>query len=341
MDIMYSPWNLLIKPIRRYGYWFALSSVLLSSCSREEPPPYEPTPYSLNLPSNYPSMIIPSDNPLTVEGIALGRKLYYDTKLHPTQSFSCSSCHNQQSSFTTYASNSLPHLNLGFYNKFLWNGKVEGTLEDIMLFEVEDFFQTDLDVLRNDADYPNLYYKAFGSTVITSKKTAYALAQFLRTVNSYNSKFDRVLLGLETMTPEEWDGYDIFFTERGDCFHCHGGMLKTDNLFHNNGLDNNPSDGRYTITQNSNDIGKFKTPTLKNIALTAPYMHDGRYQTLEEVVEFYSTGLQWSATVDPLMKKINDGGINLSPTEKQNLVAFLKTLTDSTFISNSAFSNPN
>lgn len=303
--------------------------------------PIVASPYSLQIPANYPDMLIPEDNPLTIEGIELGRKLYYDKKLHPNQSESCSSCHDQQSSFTTLSSNSLPHINLGFYDKFLWNGKIEGTLEDIMMFEVQEFFQTDLAVLKNDGEYPELYFLAFGTKEITYENTAQALAQFLRTVNSFDSRYDQLMNGLNNLTPEEWDGYDIFFTERGDCFHCHGGILFTDNSFHNNGLDNNPSFGRYAITNEPSDLGKFKTPTLKNIELTAPYMHDGRFETLEQVVEFYSSGVQWSETLDPLMKNVSSGGVNLTADEKQHLIAFLKTLTDQSFISNTSLSDPN
>lgn len=326
--------------LSRILYCF-LGFTVLYSCKSDKVEVYDPTPYYLNAPPNYPEMQIPENNQLTLEGIALGRKLYYDTKLHPLNTYSCSSCHDQNSAFTTSQSNSLPHINLGYNNVFLWNGRIEGTLEDAMIFEVEEFFNTDLERLQDDAEYPDLYFKAFGTKEITVKNTAYALAQFLRSVNSYNSKYDLQYEGLATMTPEEWDGRDIFFTERGDCFHCHGGRLFSDNLFHNNGLDALPSQGRFEVTNNPNDLGKYKTPTLKNIELTGPYMHDGRFGTLEEVVDFYSGGLQWSPTLDPLMKNVGSGGVVLTPEEKAHLVAFLKTFTDQDFISNSNFSNPN
>ena len=141
--------------------------------------------------------------------------------------------------------------------------------------------------MNDDDEYPILFEKAFGVSKIKSKQVAYALAQFFRTMNSYDSKYDQVLQGTATFTPEEANGDEIFFSERGDCFHCHGGALITDNDFHNNALDANPDDGRFTVINNPSDIGRFKTPTLRNIEYTAPYMHDGRYQTLEEVVSFY------------------------------------------------------
>ena len=323
--------------------WIFLISILVvfTGCWDGEIVRVHTTPYTEEIPYYFPTMPVSADNPWTVEGVELGRMLYYDKLLHPTQSTTCSACHNQTSAFTTSASNSLAHINIGWANSFLWNGKIEGELEDIMLFEVEEFFGTNLDFLNNDDEYPLLFEKAFGVKEITSKEVAYALAQFFRTLNSYNSKYDRVMQGIESFSPEEYDGYDIFNTERGDCFHCHGSALFTDNLFHNNGLDTNPANGRFTTTSNAADVGKFKTPTLRNIEFTAPYMHDGRYQTLEEVIDFYSHGLQWSPTIDPLMKNVNIGaGVNLSASEKANLIAFLKTLSDTSFLTNPALSDP-
>ncbi len=314
---------------------------LVTACKNDRIQNYNPTPHHLSFPSYFPDMEIPSHNKLTVEGIRLGRKLYYDVKLHPSQSLSCSFCHNQQNSFSSPSSNCMPHVNLGFSTNFLWNGHVQGELEDIMLFEVEDFFGTDVSVLQADEEYPAMFKEAFGTSKITTKLAARALAQFFRTLNSYRSRYDGMLQGTEFFTPQEWDGYDIFFSERGDCFHCHGGALMTDNLFHNNGLDQFPDDGRYEETNNPGDLGKFKTPTLRNIELTGPYMHDARYQTLEEVIEFYSSGLQWSETIDPLMKKVQSGGAGLTAQEKENLLLFLKTLTDSSFINNPDLSDPN
>jgi len=323
--------------------WILFSSLvfLAVGCWDGELVGSNPTPYTEEIPYYFPTMPVSLENPSTVEGVELGRRLYYDKILHNSQAMSCSECHHQSNSFTTAGSNSLAHINIGWNSSFLWNGKVEGDLEDIMLFEVEDFFSTNIDNLNNHNEYPLLFEKVFGVSEITSKEVAYALAQFFRTLNSYNSKYDKIQLGLESFTPEEWDGFDIFYSERGDCFHCHGGALFSNNLFHNNGLDAVPANGRYTITNNSADIGKFKTPTLRNIEFTAPYMHDGRYQTLEEVVDFYSHGLVWSPTIDPLMKNVNiSSGVNLSASEKANLILFLKTLSDTSYLTNPAISDP-
>ena len=151
---------------------------------------------------------------------------------------------------------------------------------------------------------------------------------------SVNSKFDRYLQGIEQLTPSELSGYAIFNSEKGDCFHCHGTQLFMDNDFHNNGLDTEPFTdiGLANVTSIPSDYGKFKTPTLRNIEFTAPYMHDGRFSTLEEVVEHYNSGGIYSSTIDPNMKKVGIG-LQLTEQEKADLVAYLKSLSDHNFIS--------
>ena len=303
---------------------------------------YDPTTYVLDYPANVPVMQLDDENPLTEEGVALGRMLYYDPLLHKDGTSACADCHQQAYSFSSDAE-VLPHINLGWNRTFLWNGKISGNMEDIMLFEVEDFFETDVTKFNTHETYPKLFFEAFGVDTITTSEVSKAIAQFVRTLNSFDSRYDRILHpdGGEVFSDSELNGYDIFFTEKGDCFHCHGGILFTDNLFHNNGLDANPSEiGLSAITGNPLDLGKFKTPTLRNIAITGPYMHDGRYETLEEVIDFYSEGLSVSPTIDPLMKQANRGGIHLTDKEKQDLLAFLLMLTDSTFIVNPEFSSP-
>lgn len=319
--------------------------LMLANCKKEkkgEYTSYEATPTTIEYPSNFPDMIIPENNKPTVERIALGRKLYYDKILSKDQTKSCSSCHIQSSSFSTSNPNSLAHINLGWSKYFLWNGAYQDQLENVMLFEVKDFLETDMQLLNNSALYKAEFKKAYGINTITEEDVARALAQFFRTLNSYNSKYDKWLRGEVAFTPKEMDGYDIFNTERGDCFHCHGTVLMHDNSFGNNGLDNDPDPGLYIVTGDMNDYGKFKTPTLRNIELTAPYMHDGRFQTLEEVIEFYSTGVQQdSPNLSPLMKYAHQGGVQIPPQDVENLVAFLKTFTDHDFINNPELSNPN
>lgn len=301
------------------------------------------TPYHLFSPSYFPQLIIPADNPLTVEGIALGRKLYYDTIIS-NDNRACANCHLQEYAFSSPIPNSMPHLNLAWNNKFLWNGLIEGQLEDAMAFEVNVFFNTDVTKLNNSTQYPALFKKVFNASTITTKEVAYALAQFIRTQSSTNSKFDKYLRYETTLTPSEMNGFVLYNTEKGDCFHCHSLGLFNDNAYHNIGIDSiflGVNKGHYEVTGNSNDIGKFKTPTLRNVELTAPYMHDGRFATLEDVVEHYNSGVNNTSTLDPIFSKPNHlFGLQLSEQEKTDLVAFLKTLTDTTFINNSALTQP-
>ena len=168
-----------------------------------------------------------------------------------------------------------------------------------------------------------------------------ALESFLLTLTSFDSRFDRAMRGEEEFTTDEKRGFELFMTERdprrgqfgADCFHCHGGPLFQSQSFANNGLDAEPKDrGRASITGNRNDEGKFATPSLRNIALTAPYMHDGRFATLEEVIDHYGTGVKRSATLDPNLAKHREGGPHLTSEDKRALVAFLKTLTDEKYL---------
>ena len=340
---------------------------LVFSCKKDKTvpidtnnPEYNPTPYNQQNPFvNFPDIEEPSYNPSTVEGVALGRKLYYDNILS-MNGLSCSSCHLQSLSF--YNPNTspsgmeiLPHINLGWNTSFGWEGGTVA-LDDVALADLAEgniFLNANNDSIKerfkNHPEYPGLFYGAFGIDIVEiqlderKKYISYALAQFMRSMVSSNSRFDKYLAGENTLTPQELGGYSIFMQEdKGDCFHCHGNANNPtwrDNLFHNNGLNSSHSEqdmGRYHVTGNPADIGKFKTPTLRNIELTGPYMHDGRFATLEEVVEFYSTGLQNSPTIDPLMKNVDNGGAMMTPEDKAALVAFLKSLTDIEFINDSS-----
>ncbi|MBK8613843.1 MAG: cytochrome-c peroxidase [Flavobacteriales bacterium] len=340
---------------QRARLWVPLSLLLvLSGCSREEvvgedASTGQQTPFILELPWYFPAMEVPPTDPLTVEGVALGRRLYYDALISsngPHAGKSCSTCHDQALSFTVPSSSTsvLPHVNLGWGSNFLWNGKVEGTLEDIMRFEVNEFFQVDVNVLRNHPEYPGLFKAALGTDEITQEDVAKALAQWFRRLTSARSRFDQYLLHEITFTPAELNGMLIFLTEKGDCFHCHDMPLMTDNRFHNIGLDSvySGSDrGRYLITGAAADMGLFKAPSLRNVALTAPYMHDGRFATLEEVIDHYDSGVKPSATLDPIMTKPLTGTVlDLTPTEKADLLAFLHTLTDEAFVTDTALASP-
>jgi len=192
--------------------------------------------------------------------------------------------------------------------------------------------------------YPQLFKAAFGTTDITMERCGKAVAQFLRTLISYNSKFDKYLrkeAGGE-LTASELRGYQLFISEPADCFHCHGpAPLFTTNLFYNNAKEYIVDAGdRYGYTKDTLDKGAYKATTLRNIELTGPYMHDGRFKTLAEVVNFYATGLVVSPSVSPLMKHLSTGGNQLSQVQQDYLIAFLKTLTDYQFLSDTAFAKP-
>ena len=345
-------------------------AVLFFSCKKDDPPkptgpthpdiPFNPTPYNLTIPEFFPIIDIPEDNPLTVEGIALGRMLFYDPILSGDSTLSCAGCHKQEYAFTDENRfstgidgimgdrNAMQVINMGWVKKLFWDGRADlvegqalGPVENPI--EMHDTWPNVVEKLTRHPDYPTLFFKTFGTWDITKELAAKAIGQFERTLISANSKYDLVIAANNGvfLTDEEVNGFDIFNTEKGDCFHCHSGILFTDDLFHNNGLDSVQLDkGLGNITGNVHDNGKFKTPTLRNIALTAPYMHDGRFQTLEEVVDFYSEGLQFSESIDPLMKNVQRGGIQLTAQEKSDLIAFLHTLTDTTFTNNPDFANP-
>jgi len=194
--------------------------------------------------------------------------------------------------------------------------------------------------LAEDAEVGAELAAAFGSREISAERIGLALEQYLLTLVSADSKFDRALRGEAQMTEEEKQGFALFVTEydpvrgkRGaDCFHCHGGALFTDFSFKHNGLDRVSADaGRAQVTGRDGDAGKFKTPSLRNVAVTAPYMHDGRFATLEEVVAHYDHGVKRAAVLDPNLAKHPDAGLGLTSVEQRALAAFLRTLTDEKF----------
>jgi cytochrome c peroxidase len=331
----------------------------LFSCSEE---PYNPTPYNLNLPPHFSDPKIPFDNPLTVEGVALGRKLFYDPILSGDFTQSCSSCHKQSLSFAEATAvstgitgaqgnrNAMPLINLAYHNRLFWDGR-SFSLEQQLLEPVPNPIEMNLpwlaamDRLNQHPDYPSLFKQAFGIDYIDSTHITKALAQFLRTLISGNSRFDQYILGQAALTPQELQGMNLYVTEAADCFHCHPFEERfqfTTFSFMNNGLDKEgefQDSGLGGIVSNPNLIGVFKVPTLRNIAQTAPYMHDGRFATLNEVIDHYDMGGHPSSTIDPLMKHVGTG-LNLSTQEKEALIAFLLTLTDTDFLSNPAFSAP-
>lgn len=311
-------------------------------------------PYPLEVTRRFPQVALPSDNPLTIEGVALGKRLFFDPILSVNGTQSCSSCHSPDSAFSDPrrlslgahgqpgTRNSMSLYNLAWASEGLfWDGRARSIREQVLKpiidpNEMGGSLDQVVSKLGSDPSYAADFRNAHDSSV-TVETLAKSLEQYLLTLITQDSRFDRAARKQASLTDEEKLGLSLFVTEndparglRGaDCFHCHGGTLFTDNRFHNNGLNLDDTDtGRMIVTGQATDRGKFKTPSLRNIALTAPYMHDGRFATLEEVVDHYSSGVVRSETLDPNLGKHPDSGLGLTAPEKKALVAFLKTLTD-------------
>lgn len=349
-------------PLNIFSASIILAILTLFSCGKKA----KTTPYNFNIPKGYPKPIDPSYNPTTVEGVALGRKLFYDKKLSANQSLSCASCHKQELGFTDNAQfstgingqighrNSMALINLAYnpYQRFFWDGRAN-TLEEQIFepirnpIEMGNTWDNVVAYLKSDKEYVTMFDEAFGTRKIDSTLTSKAIAQFVRTLISFNSKFDKYVRGETNLTPSELNGYNLIQSQaKADCFHCHNAedKLFTNMRMLNNGLEfeSEWTDlGYYNVTKNDYDKAKFKVPTLRNIMLTAPYMHDGRFLTVKDVIEqHYFYGGKMSSTIDPNMEYLNIG-LDLSATEIADIIAFLHTLTDQEFITNPKFSNPN
>nr|WP_262904607.1 cytochrome c peroxidase [Hymenobacter lucidus] len=334
------------------------------------------------MPKGFPQDVkIPADNPLTQEGVVLGRMLFYETKLSRNNTMSCGSCHQQSKAFTDGRALALgvdgvpnPRGTMSLAN-ILWEPTLnwEGaaiSLETQALKPIENPVELHQSLaagvgkLQQTDTYPPLFRAAFGSATITEANVLKALAQFERTLISSNSKYDKYLRNEGPLTSQEIAGKVLFSSHPdptipvagADCMHCHneGNRLFTStdytlgasSSFFNNGLDSNPADlGRFGVTGLAADRGKFRAPTLRNIALTAPYMHDGRFATLAQVLDHYSDHVaKDSPNLDINMltssNKRNGTQLSLTATQKQQVIAFLLTLTDSTFIQDKRFSDP-
>ena len=366
------------------------SALLFFSCDPKPDDEFNPTLYDLQIPRFFPTHLnIPKDNPLTVEGIELGRHLFYDERLcgylgsNPDSMMSCATCHIQANNFDVGTNhprfpdgktfglsgkptphNTMPLTNLVFnYEGYFWNGKIhesnlnsqQRTLEDVVLMgiiaphEMNSTPERAVYALQQNPKYLPLFKKAFGTEEINISRIQKAIAQFIRTLVSGNSKFDKFLRGEEKLTDAEMRGYILFITEEGaDCFHCHGGdgtPLMTTNQYYNNALLGedevlNELTDRYSITFNMKDRGAFRAPSLRNIMVSPPYMHDGRFKTIDEVLNFYNFELQNSQYVNPLMHKLEQGGAFLTQQKIEDLKMFLHTLTDDEFLTNSKFAKP-
>jgi cytochrome c peroxidase len=327
--------------------------------------------YQFQYPANFGNRItVPDDNPTTQQGVYLGRYLFYETRLSANNTLSCGSCHEQSKAFTDgksfsegvdnvlTARSAMSLTNLLWSRKFFWDGRA-ASLEEQAIFPMTNPHEMGqpLDVsakkLSETSFYPPLFKLVYGDETITGDRIIKAITQFERTLISANSRYDRYLRNAYQPTTEELKGMVLFNNapdpEKGirgaNCAHCHGGVKNYMELFHNNGLDSIPKDaGIEALTGLAGDRGRFKAPTLRNIALTAPYMHDGRFKTLEEVVDHYSEHIVESPSLSTFIRgesnEIGGKSLKLLPREKKEIIAFLNMLTDSTFVTNPAFSDP-
>lgn len=364
--------------MRLSHFFISVILIIMISCRDDDDQPKhngtennEPTPYTLNYPPHFGYLIsplIPEDNPLTVEGIFLGKKLFFEKQLSKDNSISCANCHRPEKAFNDEGNpvsfgvggavgvrNAMPLFNLAWGSvtsrRFNWHGNSPSLEEQAFepvtsSFEMQERWPNVVSKLQNDPSYPPLFKAAFETEIIDSSLVVKAIAQYERTLISSDSRVDKHVLKTivgedlpkdKYLTDQELRGFDLFMEEgKGDCFHCHGNFynpLWTNNEFINNGLDLSPDSGLAIATKKPLDLGKFKTPSLRNLVFTSPYMHDGRFETIREVIDFYADDVETaSPNLDPNMKNRS-----LNNQEREDLEAFLKALTDSSFVNNEKF----
>ena len=381
--------------------FFFTAFLHLSSCdSGDDPQPFAPTPWEFPDIKHFPSNLnIPEDNPMTVEGIELGRYLFYDGRMsgrsHTDSLMSCGTCHIQANAFecgpdhpkykghpfgipdAEYPDGKptphvmMPLINLAYINSgYLWNGLIhesttrkgpEGydfmgndylnfkSLESLVWMgivaqhEMNGSIEKTVDMIASIDMYGPMFKAAFGDEKINIDRISKAIAQFVRSIISYRFKYYKFVRHEVELTPAEKRGYNLFFSEDADCFHCHAGsLLMTTTEYYNNAKDTvfNDARDRYAVTGNLWHKGSYRSPSLINIEMTGPYMHDGRFKTLDEVIDFYSEELVYSEYVDPLMKYVRYGGVQMTEEQKADLKAFLLTFTDHDLLTDPAYSCP-
>ncbi len=339
--------------------FLAFTLFLMFSCSNTDDASYTNIPVTIDQPDYFPNKTIDnSSNPLTEKGVELGKKLFYDGRLSSDGIVSCGFCHIQEDAFTHHGHtfshgvnegvgtrNTPPLQNLAFMSTFMWDGVTPHLeMQPIIPLTSEIEMNANLNqvvaMMSADAEYILLYKQAFEDGKINTENMLKAMSQFMITMVSNNSKYDKIQrgdIGINYTTAEA-AGAQIFEQK---CASCHSGALQSNESFINNGLPVNPQikdKGRFVVTNNPLDMYKFRVPSLRNIEKTAPYMHDGRFLTLNAVLNHYASGVQNSANLDPLLNQNNSLGIPLNESEKSQLIAFLKTLTDNDFLTNPRFS---
>ena len=339
-------------------YILLLILPLFWSCSDDDDE-YQNIPLVFEIPSNFPPLAYDvANNPPTEKGFELGKKLFYDGRLASDGIVSCGFCHIQADAFTHHGHtfshgvddaigtrNTPPIQNLAYQTTFMYDGAASHLdLQSIIPFtspiEMNGNFSDVIIMMKADATYQKLFKIAFTDGQINAENMLKALGQFMVMVTSSNSRFDKFRRNEAggILSQQEQAGYTLFNQK---CASCHATDLFTDNSFRNNGLQVNPAIndiGRYRVTQLDQDVYKFKVPSLRNIEKTAPYMHDGRLFTLEAVMEHYNSGVVNSNTLDPLLKTNGKLGIPITEVEKTQIIAFLKTLTDTQYLTDKRFS---
>ena len=328
--------------------------------------------YDLETPFYFSQEVIPADNPMKTASVTLGRFLFWDKKLSADNTISCGSCHSPEAAFSdnnptsvgidglTGERNSMALVNLAYQNTFMWDGSADNLEDQAILpvinpIEMHETWANAVDKIDEDPLYDDLFIAAYGSNCVDSIRMTKSIAQFVRSMVSQNSRYDKWKKGeIPFLTDLEFEGLELWQLEGGDpdsvpggqfgadCFHCHsiaGAQFRIEG-FSNNGLDSIFSDlGHGAVSGFAVDNGKFKIPTLRNVEYSFPYMHDGRFETLEDVIEHYNSGGVASETIDPFMK-FQFGGLDLSDQKKAALKAFLLTLSDPEFINNPQFTDP-
>jgi len=321
-----------------------LLALLLSACRDTPSSPVDHEAYTLHLPKGFPTPEIPENNKLTVARVELGQRLFHEPMLSLDSSITCASCHIRSLAFADSLHispgvkgrlgfrNSPTLANVAYLDLINKDGGVP-TLDLQPIVPLEDHAEMGLSILvaaerlNADASYQDDFHRAYGEQASPFTITR-ALAAFMRTLISGDSRYDQAERGQLELAAAEARGQTLFFSQRTQCSSCHSGFNFTDNSFRNNGLYPEYEDtGRHRVTTDTADIGKFRVPTLRNIALTAPYMHDGSLSGLSAVLQHYNQGGSGHANQDPLVRPLA-----LSAAELADLEAFLKTLTDQSFV---------
>lgn len=332
-----------------------LGCLLVNACKKSGDGNSGPQPLEFQIPAGFPAPQYSfTGNPLTKEGFELGRKLFYDGRLSKDGNFPCASCHQQFAAFATF-DHSLSHgfnnqltlrnspglFNMAWNKEMHWDGgianiEVQPVAPITAPNEMAEDINNVIAKLKADDVYKKMFTAAFGDETINSQRMLFAITQFVGFIVSAGSKYDKVKQGKATFTQTEQNGYTLF---QSKCVSCHPEPLFTDYSFRNTGIPVDPfvnDFGRMRITNKKEDSLKFKVPSLRNVAITFPYGHDGRFSSITSVLDHYSSGIQNGPTLDPLLKN----KIPLSNFDKFYLLEFLKTLTDSTLISDKRFAQP-